>query len=258
MSRPLPPGDPVQVGPYRLEARLSETQAGIVYLGVDEAGRRASVAVLNRGAAGDAAARDRFRAAIASSLPGPGRPGGDGDAAPVVAAQPEGLAPWVATSYDGERSGRVGAERFLAPVMLEGGVGGRRWAVWRGPRFQPYWLGSGEPALERPPVPAPVAAPPERAERGLVGALLTLAAILALLVLLMLLLFACQPKVSQPPPQPPDPPSQSPSPAPTPSAGEPSPPPRPSPTEAPTGSPGPRPTDGEEPGEPDPVNRPAR
>ncbi|MEV4258344.1 hypothetical protein AB0J52_34755, partial [Spirillospora sp. NPDC049652] len=64
MSRPMPSGDPVRLGPFRLTARLTENAAGIVYLAVDDEGRRASVAVLSRDAAEDAAARDRFRAAI--------------------------------------------------------------------------------------------------------------------------------------------------------------------------------------------------
>ncbi|XVQ07540.1 hypothetical protein ACQP1W_33755 [Spirillospora sp. CA-255316] len=252
MSRPLPPGDPVRLGPYRLSARLSESTAGIVYLGVDDAGRRASVAVLNRGAAGDAAARDRFRAAITSAIPGPGRPPrlGPEDPAPVVAAQPDGPAPWVATSYDADRTERAGAERFLDSVVLAGSFRGRWKGRRRGPQFQPYWLGSGEPALERPPVAfAPVGpAVQERPERGLVAALLTLAGILAVLALLMLLLFACQPKATEPPPPPPDPPSQPLRPPPTPpTQPRPSQSPSPVPT-TPTPSPSlptPSPSDGE-------------
>lgn len=257
MSRPLPPGDPVQLGPFRLSARLSESAAGIVFLGVDGEGRRASVAVLNRGAAGDAAARDRFRAAINAAVPtagpvprpvaapGDGPRDGPGDgrgAAPVVAAQPDGPAPWVATLYEADR---VGAERFLEPVVFQGS--GRSW--WggrrRGPQFQPYWLGSGEPALEGPrrpeaPVPGPVGERPP--ERNLVAATVGLAAALLVLALLMAVLFACQPVVKEPPPPPPEPapsfpqPSQpsapaspSPSPAPT-SPGPSSPGPSPSPT----------------------------
>ncbi|MFG2001420.1 hypothetical protein ACGFNU_19945 [Spirillospora sp. NPDC048911] len=234
MSRPLPPGDPAQLGPYRLSARLSETSAGIVFLGEDHEGRRASVAVLTRGAAGDAAARDRFRAAITAALPGPGRPpefGPEGPA-PVVAARPDGPAPWVATRYDADRPDRAGAERFLDSVLLEGsfrgGWGGRR----RGPQFQPYWLGSGAPALERPPEqapPRPVAA--ERAERGLVSAILTLAAVLVVLALLMMVLFACQPKVKDQPPPPPEPTLQTPTPSPPPTTEVPSPSPsRPTPS----------------------------
>ncbi|MEU8120684.1 hypothetical protein AB0C21_18410 [Spirillospora sp. NPDC049024] len=207
MSRPLPPGDPAQLGPFRLSARLSESAAGIVFLGVDGEGRRASVAVLNRGAAGDAAARDRFRAAINAAVPGPGRAAGAGGPgeAPVVAAQPDGPAPWVATLYEADRAG---AERFLEPVVFQGSGrgwwGGRR----RGPQFQPYWLGAGEPALERPrPVvgggPVPVGERPP--ERSLVGAVVGLAAVLLVLGLLMGVLFACVPEAKDPPPPPPEP-----------------------------------------------------
>lgn len=266
MSRPLPPGDPDQLGPFRLSARLSESAAGIVFLGVDGEGRRASVAVLNRGAAEDAAARDRFRAAINAAVPGagsaagpgagPGGPGGPGgagsgpgDPAPVVAAQPDGPAPWVATSYEADRAG---AERFLEPVMFQGS--GRSW--WggrrRGPQFQPYWLGSAEPALARP-VPPPGALGPvagERPpERNLVGTVLGLAAGLLVLALLMGVLFACQPEAKPPPPEPPEPtptfplPSQQPrqpslpTPAPSPSRAPSTPAPT-SPTPAPSPSSG--------------------
>src|SRR5437868_711469 len=182
MSRPLPPSDPAQLGPYRLSARLSETPAGIVFLGVDGEGRRASVAVLNRGAAGDAAARGRFRAAINAAVPGPGGVPGvvPGGAAPVVAAQPDGPAPWVATAYEAERAG---AERFLEPVLLEGVFRGRR-----GPGFQPYWLGSGEPALDRPlerPGSGLGVVGERTPERNMVAAVLSLAAVLLVLALLM-------------------------------------------------------------------------
>lgn len=246
MSRPLPPGDPDRLGPFRLSARLSESAAGIVFLGVDGEGRRASVAVLNRGAAGDAAARDRFRAAINAAVPARGGPGGPvgggslgpGDPAPVVAAQPDGPAPWVATAYE---AGRAGAERFLEPVLFRGAErpawwGGRR---RRGPQFQPYWLGSAEPALERPgePLAGPVVVGERPPERSLVGGVLGLAAGLLLLALLMGVLFACQPEGKEPPPPPPEPtptfrvPSRTPAPRPSPTTPPPSPsPPSPSPS----------------------------
>ncbi len=266
MSRPLPPGDPDRLGPFRLSARLSESAAGIVFLGVDGEGRRASVAVLNRGAAGDAAARDRFRAAINAAVPGRGGPGGPGgvsgggpgDPAPVVAAQPDGPAPWVATAYEADRAG---AERFLEPVVFQGS--GRPW--WggrrrRGPQFQPYWLGSAEPALERPePPPGPGGAGPvvvERPpERSLVGGVLGLAAGLLVLALLMGVLFACQPEAKEPPPPPPEPTPSFPVPSrppptsapgrpgePSPSPGSPSPPPTSAPGQP--GQPGQSPSPG--------------
>ncbi|SNR81396.1 hypothetical protein SAMN06265355_107157 [Actinomadura mexicana] len=247
MSRPLPPGDPAQLGPFRLSARLSESAAGIVFLGVDGEGRRASVAVLNRGAAGDAAARDRFRAAINAAVPGRGRAArvaGSGEGAPVVAAQPDGPAPWVATSYEADRAG---AERFLEPVVFQGSGRGRWGGRRRGPQFQPYWLGSGEPALEGPrPVPGagPVPVGERAPERNLVAAVVGLAAALLVLALLMGVLFACQPVAKEPPPPPPEPtpsfqvPSRSP--VPTTPAPSPSVPPRsPGPS-----SPGPSPSSG--------------
>jgi hypothetical protein len=235
MSRPLPPGDPAQLGPFRLSARLSESAAGIVFLGVDGEGRRASVAVLNRGAAEDAAARDRFRAAINAAVPGAGGAvrGGDGGGAPVVAAQPDGPAPWVATAYEADGPG---AERFLEPVVLGGS--GRWWGRRRGPQFQPHWLGSSEAALARPwqePVVGPVAASERPPERSLVAAVLALAAALVVLVVLMAVLFACQPRPKAPPPEPTEPtpsgapavppsvPRQPASPSPAPSSGAPSP-----------------------------------
>ncbi|MEU5882935.1 hypothetical protein [Spirillospora sp. NPDC047279] len=252
MSRPLPPGDPVQLGPFRLSARLSETSAGIVYLGEDHEGRRASVAVLTRGAAGDAAARDRFRAAITASLPGPGRPPEFDPAgpAPVVAAHPDGPAPWVAVDYDVDRPDRLGAERFLDSVLLEGSFRGRRAGQVgrrRGPQFQPYWLGAGGPALERPPAPPPVPAPAERSARGLVSAILTLAAVLVVLALLMLVLFACQPEAEDPPPPPPEPTLQTPTPSPDETTEAPSPTPTPSPSDT---APSPSPGDGDDGGGP--------
>ena len=222
-----------------------------MFLGVDAEGRRASVAVLNRGAAGDAAARDRFRAAINAAVPAGGVPGrgggpgagsgggpGPGEPAPVVAAQPDGPAPWVATAYEPDRPG---AERFLEPVMFRGS--GRSW--WggrrRGPQFQPYWLGSQEPALERSE-PPPGAVPPveQPPQKSLVAVILGLVALLLVLALLMGLLFACQPEATEPPPAPPEPtptfeqPSRSPSPSPTSPSPSPS---RPSSPGIPTPSP---------------------
>jgi hypothetical protein len=217
MSRPLPYGDPAHLGPFRLTARLGETAAGITYLGVDGEGRQVSVAVLTRGAAGDAAARDRFRAAIRAADPA--------GAAAVIAAEPDGPAPWVATAYEPDVPG---AERFLDSVLFTGAFRGHWPGRRRGPQFQPYWSGSGsrEPALATPPSYGPADDIDPPVERGFVAAILMLAALLAVLLLLLSTLFACQP---DPPPAPtptffpsptfeeptPTPPSRSPSRTPT-------------------------------------------
>src|SRR3954452_6021924 len=103
MPKPLQPADPTEIGPFRLDSRLHESPEGIVYLGADPHGMRVEVALLTRAAAGDAAARDRVRAAIAAETPHGAAPGTPpvterGEPSPVVAAQAEGEAPWVATA----------------------------------------------------------------------------------------------------------------------------------------------------------------
>lgn len=198
MARPLQTEDPGELGPFRLDSRLEESPAGIVYLGADAQGMPVEVALLTTAAAGDAAARDRFRTAVTAETPQPG-PGprrqrrlGPGEPAPVVAAFVDGFAPWVATAH---AEGLPGASRFLEPVLLKHDRGWRR-----GPQFVPHWLsGPRRPAVL---VPAPGGPPPDDS-RTLAAAVASLAALLALLALLLGLLFACEPSQSAPPPPPP-------------------------------------------------------
>jgi hypothetical protein len=245
MPKPLQFGDPGELGPFRLESRLHESAAGIVYLGFDPQGRPVEVALLTTAAAGDAAARDRFRAAVAAEAPRvgayPSTPSAvaPGDPAPVVAALHDSGAPWVATAHE---DGHAGAERFLKPVLLERGwgLGLRRRG---GPSFQQYWVsGPKGPAVH---VPEPPAAPaPAGDSKGLAAAAASLAVLLVLLALLVLLLFSCEPTEPGPPrptdvpttvPQPPPPPLE---PTPTPSS------PSPSPTRKGSQTPRPTPTGG--------------
>ncbi len=226
MPKPLRPGDPGEIGPFHIESRLHESPAGIVYLGADAAGRRVSVALLTTAAAGDAAARDRFRAAIAAETPPPDPVPhappvpGPGEPAPILAALPEGDAPWVATGYE---EGRAGAERFLEPVLLRHGWGFRG---RRGPQFQPYWASRPSGPALRTARPAGEGRAALGDSRGLAAAVLSLVALLALLVLLVALLFSCEP--DQPVPPPTDTPTVSPfTPEPTPSSGSPLPTPSP-------------------------------
>lgn len=255
MPKPLQFGDPGELGPFRLDSRLHESAAGIVYLGVDPQGRPVEVALLTTAAAGDPAARDRFRAAVTAEAPRvgafPSAPpvGAQGDPAPVVAALHDSGAPWVATAHE---DGRPGAERFLKPVLLERGWGmGRRRRG--GPSFQQYWAsGPKGPALH---VPEPPVAPAAAGDsKGLAAAAASLAALLLLLALLVVLLFSCEPSEPGPPrptdvpttvPQPPPPPVE---PTPTPSS------PSPSPTHKGSKTPQPTPTDGD--GTLNPAGRP--
>src|SRR3954447_22791060 len=99
MPKPLQFGDPGELGPFRLESRLHESAAGIVYLASDPQGRPVEVALLTTAAAGDAAARDRFRAAVLAEAPRVSAVqsappvGGPDDPAPVVAALHDSGAP---------------------------------------------------------------------------------------------------------------------------------------------------------------------
>jgi hypothetical protein len=227
MSRSLPIQDPSRLGPFELTGRLAETAAGIVYRGVDPHGRQICLAVLNQGAAGDAAARDRFRAAILAEPLYTDPPAGT---SAIVGAEPAGHTPWVATLYE---PGARGAERFLDPVLLDAPrkAAPRR----RSPLFQPHWLGSRDPALSpvrfrRDPRLAPFTGRPQvdAGDRGAIATILAVAALLVLVSLLLLVLFACQPTETTEPaitPVPATPTQTQPtqSPTPTPSSGSPSP-----------------------------------
>ncbi|GLW98637.1 hypothetical protein Misp02_27240 [Microtetraspora sp. NBRC 16547] len=181
-------GDPPRLGPFVLQARLLTAPAGLVYLGQGPNGRAVSVAVLTRGAALDAAARERFVTAIKEAerhragrrgrgVPLLGMVRGRVDT-PQVIGMDGGRAPWVAVPYV---PGGAGAERFLEPVMVSGMLLGDR----NGPDFVPYWLGDRDPAL---PAPAPPGPPPVATGRSVGLASALLATLLTMTVLMILLL----------------------------------------------------------------------
>ena len=67
---PLAAGDPGQVGPYRLRARLGSGGMGQVYLGYSPAGRAVAVKVIHRELAKDPMFRTRFRREVAAARGG--------------------------------------------------------------------------------------------------------------------------------------------------------------------------------------------
>ncbi|MFF5262901.1 WD40 repeat domain-containing serine/threonine protein kinase [Actinomadura viridis] len=91
---PLRRGDPAQVGPYRIEARLGEGGMGRVYLGGSPGGRRVAVKVIRAEHAADV----RFRARFAREVDAARRVGGF-HTAQVIDADAEAEAPWMATAY---------------------------------------------------------------------------------------------------------------------------------------------------------------
>jgi hypothetical protein len=224
---PLQYGDPPRLGPYVVQARLQTLPTGFVYLAQDDAGRAVSVALLTRGAAMDAAARERFLTSARQARRGGvrgllARARGRGPTgAPRIIAMDEGPAPWVAVPY---APGEQGASWYLASVMITGTLIGDP----HGPDFVPYWLGDRVPAIPSPPPPAP---PPTETRRAVMVALSGLVALLVLAIAIAWLLLGREEEPSGPgrplPPTmyvPTPPPVPSPNdtlkPSPSPSSGE--------------------------------------
>ncbi|WP_425508485.1 serine/threonine-protein kinase [Streptomyces roseirectus] len=92
--QPARPGDPRQVGPYRIVGRLGASGMGVVHAGLDPAGLRVAVKVIHAAPAGDPEFRARFRREVRLSarVQGP-------CLVPVLAADPDTESPWLATAY---------------------------------------------------------------------------------------------------------------------------------------------------------------
>lgn len=243
---PLLPDDPVRVGGYWLDARLSATASGVAFVGHDDDNTPALVILLSEGAAADAAARERLAGTVntlhidaviarggqgqdSGRLAGKSRAASDDPTAP--ADQPQ--APWVALAYDGTPRAVAEANRILAEVDLSWlSLQGRP----AGPDYRLHWIDQGRPGIARTwPLPWP-----GRHDRAgwlsiLVSWLLMLL-IMALAVLVAILIFQDSSPQQPPPPVPttasspqsgsPSPQSGSPSPqsaSPSPASGSPSP-----------------------------------
>jgi WD40 repeat protein len=91
---PLNPGDPAQVGAYRLLGRLGAGGMGQVYLGVSPGSRKVAVKLLHKDLVADAEFRARFarEVAVARTVNG-------FYTAPVVDADPDASPPWMVTAY---------------------------------------------------------------------------------------------------------------------------------------------------------------
>src|ERR1700689_1075349 len=90
----LEPGDPAQVGAYRLLGRLGAGGMGQVYLGVSRGGRKVAVKVLRADLVTDAEFRARFAREVAAA-----RTVNGFYTAPVVDADPGASPPWMVTAY---------------------------------------------------------------------------------------------------------------------------------------------------------------
>ncbi|MEV7688894.1 protein kinase domain-containing protein [Streptomyces bungoensis] len=92
--QPAQPGDPSQVGPYRIIGRLGAGGMGTVHAGLAADGLRVAVKVIHPAQAQDPEFRARFRREVQLSarVQGP-------CLVPLLAADPEAPAPWLATEY---------------------------------------------------------------------------------------------------------------------------------------------------------------
>ncbi|WP_010469635.1 bifunctional serine/threonine-protein kinase/ABC transporter substrate-binding protein [Streptomyces somaliensis] len=92
--RPLRPGDPAGVGPFRVLARLGAGGMGVVYLARSPSGTVAAVKVIHTARVGDEDFRARFRREADAARGVTSR-----WVAPLLDADPDAREPWLATAF---------------------------------------------------------------------------------------------------------------------------------------------------------------
>ncbi|GGR75424.1 hypothetical protein GCM10010284_05340 [Streptomyces rubiginosohelvolus] len=108
---------PERIGGYNVERELGAGGMGTVYLARSRGGRSVAVKVARPELAGDPHFRERFRAEVAAA-----RSVGGFHTAPVVDADPDAAAPWLATAYipGPTLSALLAAEGPMDEVRLRG------------------------------------------------------------------------------------------------------------------------------------------
>ncbi|WP_179947127.1 hypothetical protein [Tessaracoccus flavescens] len=209
---PLADQDPVKVGDFWLDARLTATPAGMAFVAHEDGGDSVMLLLLSEGAARDAAARARFSGEInAMHIDTVVARGGEGqnegrmagrfrseDDDPVLERKAP-LAPWVALAFDGSQRAVDEAARILLAIDLT-----RTPPLSKpsGPDYRLHWIDkTGHGATRVWPLPWP-----GRRERAgwitMLVAFLLMALIAALALLLAILVFQNQPLVDAPQPIP--------------------------------------------------------
>lgn len=209
---PLDPTDPVRIGDFWLDSRLTATTAGMAFAAHEDKGDQVMLLLMSEGAAGDHAARERFSGEVnAMHIDTVVARGGHGqddgrmgvrfrgeDDDPIVAEHTP-LAPWVALAFDGTVRAVAEAERILRAVDLERTA---PLGTPAGPDYKLHWSDRRAHGTTRLwPLPWP-----GRGDRaGWVSMFVSWALMMllaAVAVLLAILVFQNQPPVSPPPPIP--------------------------------------------------------
>ena len=207
---PLLPSDPVRVGDFWLDARLTASQAGTAFTAHEDGGDTVMLLLLSEGAAADHAARARFSGEINAmhidtvvARGGQGQDEGrlgvrfrDEDDDPSLDRLAP-LAPWVALAFTGTMEAAAEASRVLHAVDL---AMTPQLSQPKGPDYELHWANETQHGVTRLwPLPWP-----GRTDRAswitfLVSWLLMLL-VAALAILLAILLFQNAPQDSPPPP----------------------------------------------------------
>lgn len=211
-AAPLRPDDPVKVGDFWLDARLTASPAGVGYAAHDDAGSSVLLIMLSEGAALDAAARARLAGEVNAmhidtvlARGGQGQDDGrmavryrDEDDDPV-APHHAPLAPWVALAFSGTAAGVTEADRVLAAVDL---ARTPSLGTPSGPDYRLHWIDNTKPGASRLwPLPWP-----GRHDRAgwisILASWLLMLLLAALAILLAIVVFQNQPPTSSPDPVP--------------------------------------------------------
>lgn len=209
---PLADQDPVKVGDFWLDARLTATPAGMAFVAHEDGADSVMLLLLSEGAARDAAARARFSGEInAMHIDTVVARGGEGqnegrmagrfrseDDDPVLERKAP-LAPWVALAFDGSQRAVDEAARILLAIDLT-----RTPPLSKpsGPDYRLHWI---DDTSHGPTRVWPLAWPGRRDRAGWITILvsfLLMALIAALALLLAILVFQNQPLVDAPQPIP--------------------------------------------------------
>ncbi len=212
MQYPLADEDPVKVGDFWLDARLTATPAGMAFTAHEDGGDSVMLLLLSEGAASDAAARARFSGEVNAMhidtvVARGGRDQHDGrmagrfrseDNDPHLASKAP-LAPWVALAFDGSKRAVEEASRILLAIDL---TATPPLSKPSGPDYRLHWIDrTGHGTTRAWPLPWP-----GRNDRAgwitMLVSFLLMALIAALALLLAILLFQNQPLVDAPQPIP--------------------------------------------------------